>query len=157
MPIIFCSEAYFFQAWGSLMSLKSQTRDTQLKVPPGGIVLRIFMSWKKNPLTSVTFEPANLGSWGEHVAPRLTQRLLLNNCILMKVHFMNKSSILFEQYTFIQACYLRTYLSQVIKSLHNSSLCGRNHHLHILAVSSKVHFPMTKFQILFHYFIVVLI
>ena len=35
-----------FQAWGSLTSLKSQTRDPQLKVPPGGLVLRIFMSWK---------------------------------------------------------------------------------------------------------------
>ena len=42
MPIKFCSEAYFFQALGSLTSLKSQTRDPQLKVPPGGVVLRIF-------------------------------------------------------------------------------------------------------------------
>ena len=30
------------------MSLKSQTRDPQLKVPPGGLVLRIFTSWKKS-------------------------------------------------------------------------------------------------------------
>ena len=58
-----------FQAWGSLMSLKSQTRDPQLKVPPGGLVLRIFRSWK-NPLTSAGFEPANLGSRGDHVTPR---------------------------------------------------------------------------------------
>ena len=42
MPIIFCSEANFFQARGSLMSQKSQTRDPQLKVPPRGLVLRIF-------------------------------------------------------------------------------------------------------------------
>ena len=54
----FCSETYF-QAWGSLTGLKSQTRDPQLKVPPGGLVLRIFTSWK-NPSTSAGFEPANL-------------------------------------------------------------------------------------------------
>ena len=70
MPIKFCSETYFFfQAWGSLTSLKSQTRDPQLKLPPGGLVLRIFTSWKKNPSTLVRFEPANLGSRGEHVTP----------------------------------------------------------------------------------------
>ena len=70
MPIKFCSEAYFFQAWGSLMSLKSQIRDSQLRVPPRGLMLRIFTSWK-NPLTSAGFEPANLGSRGKHVTPRL--------------------------------------------------------------------------------------
>ena len=37
----------FFQAWGSLTSLKSQTRDPQLKFPPGGLVLGIFTFWKK--------------------------------------------------------------------------------------------------------------
>ena len=67
MPIKFCSEAYFFQAWGSLPSLKSQTQDPQLKVPPGGLVLRIFTSWKKS---IAGFEPANLGSRGEYVTPR---------------------------------------------------------------------------------------
>ena len=41
----------------------------QLKVPPGGLVLRMFTSWK-NPSTSVGFEPANLGSRGEHVTTR---------------------------------------------------------------------------------------
>ena len=35
--------------------------DCQLKVTPGGLVLRIFMSWK-NPSTSARFEPTNLGS-----------------------------------------------------------------------------------------------
>ena len=35
MPIKFCSDAYFFQACGSLTSMKSQTRDPHLKVPPG--------------------------------------------------------------------------------------------------------------------------
>ena len=59
----------FFQAWGSLTSLKTQTRDPQLKVPPGGLVLRIFTSWK-NPSTSAGFEPANIGSRGEYVTPR---------------------------------------------------------------------------------------
>ena len=36
----------FFQTWRSLTNLKSQTRDLQLKVPPGRLVLRIFTSWK---------------------------------------------------------------------------------------------------------------
>ena len=49
MPIEFCSEAFFSQVWGSLTSLKSYTRDPQLKVPPRRLVLRIFTSWK-NPL-----------------------------------------------------------------------------------------------------------
>ena len=59
----------FFQAWGSLTSLKSQTRDSQLKVPPIGLGLMIFTSWK-NPSTSTGFETANLGSRGEHDTPR---------------------------------------------------------------------------------------
>ena len=46
MPIKFYSEAYFFQAWSSLKSLKSQTRDPHLEVPPGVVVLSIFTSWK---------------------------------------------------------------------------------------------------------------
>ena len=52
----------FFQVWGSLTKLKSQTRYPRLKVSPGGRVLRIFTSWK-NPSTSTRFESANLGSW----------------------------------------------------------------------------------------------
>ena len=40
-----------------------------LKVPPGGPVLRIFTSLK-NLSTSAGFEPANLGSRGEHVTLR---------------------------------------------------------------------------------------
>ena len=52
------------------MSLKSsQNQDPQLKVPPGGLVLRMFTSLK-NPSTSAGFEVANLGSQGEHVAPK---------------------------------------------------------------------------------------
>ena len=59
-----------FVAWGSLTSLKSQIRDPQLKDPPGGgLVLRIFTSWK-NPSTSAGFEPADHGFRGEHVTPR---------------------------------------------------------------------------------------
>ena len=71
MKIKFCW-GLFFQAWDSLTSLKSQTRDPQLKVPLGGLLLRIFMSWK-NPSTSAGLEPANLGSRGEHVTPRPTR------------------------------------------------------------------------------------
>ena len=55
-----------------LTSLKSQTLDPQLNVPPVGLVLRMFTSWK-NPSTSAGFEPANLGSLGEHVTPRTTE------------------------------------------------------------------------------------
>ena len=60
---------FFFQVWASLTSFKSQTWDPQLKVLPGGLVLRIFTSWK-NPSISVGFEPSNLRSRGEHVIPR---------------------------------------------------------------------------------------
>ena len=42
------AQRHIFQA---LTSLKSQTWDHQLKVPPGGLGLRIFTSWKKNPWT----------------------------------------------------------------------------------------------------------
>ena len=58
-----------FEAWGFLTSLKSQTREPRIKVPPGGLVLGIFTSWK-NPSTSAGFEPGNLDSRGEHDAPR---------------------------------------------------------------------------------------
>ena len=56
----------------------SDSRPPQLKVPPGGLVLRIFTSWK-NPSPSARFEPVNLGSRGEHVTlrpPRLTIKSL---------------------------------------------------------------------------------
>ena len=59
----------FFQALGSLTSLKSQTGDSQVKVPPGGLVLRIFTPWKSSS-TLAGFEPANLGSRSEHFTPR---------------------------------------------------------------------------------------
>ena len=63
------AQMHIFQAWGSLTSLNSQTRDPQLNVPPGGLVLRICTSWKIPP-PSAGFEPANLGSRGDHVTPR---------------------------------------------------------------------------------------
>ena len=69
-----------FRYWGSLPSLKSQTPDPQLKVLPGGLVLRIFTSWE-NPSTLALFEPANLGSRVEHVISRPPSRhtlVLLN-------------------------------------------------------------------------------
>ena len=68
MPIKFYW-GLIFQAWGSLTSLESLTREPQLKVPPGGLVLKIFTSWK-NSLISAVFEPANFGSRGKHVTPR---------------------------------------------------------------------------------------
>ena len=59
----------FFLAWGSLTSLKSQTQAPSIKSLPEDLILGIFTSCK-NPSTSVGFEPANLGSRGEHVSPR---------------------------------------------------------------------------------------
>ena len=66
----------FLQAWGPLTSLKSQTRDLQLKVPPGGLVLRIFTSWK-NPSTSAGFEPANLGISRRSRYPEATEAAIV--------------------------------------------------------------------------------
>ena len=94
MPIKICSEAYF-QAWCSLTSLKSETRDSQLKVPAGGLVLRIFTSWK-NPTTSVVFELANLGSRGVDVTPRPPRPTFFHYIgiivflTLQKLHLYNK-------------------------------------------------------------------
>ena len=45
-----------FSGLGFFTSLKSQTRDPQLTVPPGGLFLRIFTS-KKNASTPAGFEP----------------------------------------------------------------------------------------------------
>ena len=69
----------------SLTSLKSQTREPQLKVPSGGHVLKIFTSWK-NPSTSAGFEPAHLGSRGEHVTPR-PPRLMFDELNLVSILF----------------------------------------------------------------------
>ena len=48
---------------------ESEISESQLKVPPEGLVLRIFTSWK-NPLISAGFKPATLGSRGKHVTMR---------------------------------------------------------------------------------------
>ena len=85
VPIKFWSDVYF-QAWGSLTSL---TMDPQLKIPPGGLVLSIFMSWK-NPSTSAGFEPANLVSRSEHGTPRpprpTTVRQYLHTWVRLVTH-----------------------------------------------------------------------
>ena len=52
----------FLQPWGCLTSLKSQTWDPRPKVPPARFLFRIFTSWKKNPSTSVGFEPCGCGN-----------------------------------------------------------------------------------------------
>ena len=75
------------------MSLKSQTLDLQLKVPPGGIVSRSFTSWK-NPSTSVGFEPANFGSRGEHVTPRPPRTTLH----LVSIHYLTFFWILYNHF-----------------------------------------------------------
>ena len=98
MSIKFWSEAYCFQAWRSLTSLKYQTRDPQLKVPPGGHVLRIFTSWK-NPmdLSRVwTREPwiSRRARYPETTEANLATLLLLYfinpvlNTIFLLVHFI---------------------------------------------------------------------
>ena len=55
-PIKVCSDAFIlFEAWDSLT-----VREPRTKVLPGGLVLRIFTSWK-NLSTLVPFEPTNFG------------------------------------------------------------------------------------------------
>ena len=51
------------------MSVKSQTRDPGLKSLPEDLC-SWFLRPEKNPSTSAGFAPANLGSLGEHGAPR---------------------------------------------------------------------------------------
>ena len=48
MPIEFCSKAYFFQASGSLTSLKSQTQHPQLKSPSWRTCAQDFYVLKKS-------------------------------------------------------------------------------------------------------------
>ena len=85
MTIKFCSEAYFFQAWGSLSSLKSQTRDPKLKDPPGGLVLRIYTSWKKSIDLSRDWT-RDLGTRGEHVTSRLQRPTTMRYKIIINNH-----------------------------------------------------------------------
>ena len=79
----------------------SDSGPPQVKVPPVGLLLRIFTSWK-NPSTSARFEPANLGSRGEHVTPR-PPRPILNNLnsitysiLSFLVHLWERSWIVFQ-------------------------------------------------------------
>ena len=48
-----------------------------LKVPPGGLGLRIFTSWKNSSILA-RFEPANLGSRGDHITPRPPRPTIIN-------------------------------------------------------------------------------
>ena len=109
------AQSPIFSELSSLKSLKSQTRDPQLKVPPGGLVLRIFTSWK-NSSTSAGFEPANLGSRGEHVNPESTEvdfGYMLADCygltlflrdypclFFLKASNLNVSGIFFQKASF---------------------------------------------------------
>ena len=75
MAIKFLSESYFFQASGSLTSLESQTRDPSLKSFPEYLCSS----------TSAGFEPANLGSRGEHVTPRPPRPISEMNLIMQYI------------------------------------------------------------------------
>ena len=56
------AQRHFFSGLRFFNEPEISDSGVQLKIPPGGLVLRIFTSWK-NPSTSVGFEPVNLGSW----------------------------------------------------------------------------------------------
>jgi hypothetical protein len=69
------------------MSLKSsQNQDPQLKVPPGGLVLRIFTSLK-NPSILAEFEPAKHGCRGEHVTPSPPRPTISTNILNDQLHY----------------------------------------------------------------------
>ena len=57
----FCLEAYFFRLEVLYRVWNFKGLDPRIKVPPGGLVVRIITPWK-NPSTSAGFEHANLGS-----------------------------------------------------------------------------------------------
>ena len=62
-----------------------------IAAPPGGLVLRIFTSWK-NPSTSARFEPVNLGSRGEHITSRpLRPLFIVYYCYFCSVHEIFKN------------------------------------------------------------------
>ena len=89
----------FFQAWGSLTRLRSQTQDPQLEVTPGGLVLRIFKSWK-NPSTSAGFEPANLGARGEHVTPRPSRPTTFTLILPFFIRWTSKKNRDFTEFSY---------------------------------------------------------
>ena len=96
MPIKFCSEA-FFQAWSSLTSLKSDTRDPSLKSLLEDLCSG-FLRPEKYLSTLAGFELANLGSRGEHITPRpprptcgaFTKKLLSNDKINIRISRENR-------------------------------------------------------------------
>ena len=88
-----------FRGLFSLTSLKTQTRASRLKVASGGLVLRIFKSWK-NPSTSVGFESSNLRSRGEHVTPRTPRPTIY---IILTDYIYNTPPILLSA-LFISIC-----------------------------------------------------
>jgi len=53
--------------------------------PPKEDVLRIFFALK-NPTASAGFEPANLGTKGQHATPRPPKPLFLNYSVVNKDH-----------------------------------------------------------------------
>ena len=90
---------------------------SQLKVPPGRLVLRISTSWK-NPSTSVGFEPANLGCRGEHVTPRPPRPTwsILRYVFYKRRNFHARETILFYlwQYYLTKIYYTECYLILLI-------------------------------------------
>ena len=60
-----------FSDWGSLTSLKYQTRDPQLQVTLGGLLFGTFSPEKSSTLTR--FEPAKLGPWASNVNSRTSK------------------------------------------------------------------------------------
>ena len=104
-------------------SLKFQIRDPQLKVPPGGLWLRIFPSWK-NPSTSAGFEPANFGSRGEHITPRPprpTSKILPVTLISAKAFWFNVN----HSQLFCQMCKYVSLGNVLLSCLILSSKCSR--------------------------------
>ena len=85
------------------------TRDSQLKVPPEGLVLRIFTSWKSSS-TTAGFEPANLGSWGEHVTPRPPRPTYIQFIYICRLFFYYIECFL----TFFQLVWRSVLLEEVL-------------------------------------------
>jgi hypothetical protein len=91
------------------MSLKSQTWDTQLKVPSGELLLRIFRS-SKNLSTLAGFQPANLESRGEQVTPRPLVGLLVK---IWKACDLSDRWVCGDEYlTKIHTCILELHFTQ---------------------------------------------
>ena len=69
MPIKFCSEPIFFRLEVINKHEISESGPPSLKSLPEDFCSG-FLRPEKNPSTSAGFEPAHLGSQGEHVTPR---------------------------------------------------------------------------------------